>query len=99
MLVIDGTLRECDAGAPGVREPAVEATRRPAPCWSSSPSVHVDNLGLGGQFGTYTATLTGTGFLEQDPTTTAGQHYTLSFYVAGDSEASSSSLKVRSVRP
>jgi len=32
--------------------------------------------------------LFGAGFLEQDVATVAGQHYTLSFYVAGDPDAS-----------
>ncbi len=60
----------------------------------SSSGVSVDPLFLGGQFGNYTARLSGAGFLEQDATTTAGQHYIVSFYVAGDVDASSSSLQV-----
>ena len=59
--------------------------------WSST-NVSVQNLFLGDQFGNYSAVLAGSGFLEQDVTTTPGQHYTLSFYVAGDPEASSTSF-------
>ena len=39
-----------------------------------------------------TAHLSGSGSLEQDIATTAGAHYTLSFYVAGDAEATSTSF-------
>ena len=46
------------------------------------PVVELD--ALGGDFGNYTANLTGNGSLEQDIATVAGQHYTLSFYAAGD---------------
>jgi VCBS repeat-containing protein len=61
----------------------------------SSSGVSVDPLFLGGEFGNYSARLSGSsGFLEQDAATTAGQHYTVSFYVAGDADASSDSLKV-----
>jgi VCBS repeat-containing protein len=60
----------------------------------SSSGVIVDPLFLGGEFGTYAARLSGTGFLEQDPATTAGQHYIVSFYVAGDADASTDSLNV-----
>jgi VCBS repeat-containing protein len=60
----------------------------------SSLSASADPLFLGGEFGNYTARLSGTGFLEQDAATTAGQHYIVSFYVAGDPDASSDSLKV-----
>jgi VCBS repeat-containing protein len=60
--------------------------------WASSANVSVENLSLGGGFGNYSAKLSSSGFLEQDATTTAGQHYTLSFYVAGDAEASSTSF-------
>ncbi|HEV7880470.1 VCBS domain-containing protein [Bradyrhizobium sp.] len=60
----------------------------------SSSGVSVDPLFIGGEFGNYSARLSGTGFLEQDPTTVAGQHYIVSFYVAGDAEASASSLQV-----
>jgi VCBS repeat-containing protein len=60
----------------------------------SSVGVSVDPLFIGGEFGNYSARLSGSGFLEQDPATTAGQHYIVSFYVAGDADASSSSLKV-----
>ncbi|MEA2888363.1 MAG: hypothetical protein QOD11_2723 [Bradyrhizobium sp.] len=60
----------------------------------SSSGVSVDPLFIGGEFGNYSARLSGSGFLEQDPTTVAGQHYIVSFYVAGDSDASTSSLQV-----
>jgi VCBS repeat-containing protein len=60
----------------------------------SSSSVSVDPLFIGGEFGNYSARLSGSGFLAQDAVTTAGQHYIVSFYVAGDSDASSSSLQV-----
>ena len=61
------------------------AASRPAisPAGSSS-GVTAEPLFLGGEFGNYAARLSGSGFLEQDVATTAGQHYTLSFYVAGD---------------
>ena len=63
--------------------------------WSFSPGVSADNLFLGGELGNYTAILPSpSGFLEQDVATTAGQHYTLSFYIGGDSEAGSSSITV-----
>jgi VCBS repeat-containing protein len=58
--------------------------------WSFSPGVSADNLFLGGELGNYTAILPSpSGFLEQDVATTAGQHYTLSFYIGGDGDASS----------
>jgi VCBS repeat-containing protein len=60
----------------------------------SSAGVSVDPLFIGGEFGNYSARLSGSGFLEQDAATTAGQHYIVSFYVAGDADASSSSLQV-----
>jgi VCBS repeat-containing protein len=60
----------------------------------SSSSVSADPLFIGGEFGNYSARLSGTGFLEQDASTVAGQHYIVSFYVAGDADASSSSLQV-----
>jgi len=60
--------------------------------WFSSATVSVENLFIGGQFGNYTANLASSGFLEQDVATTAGQHYTLSFYLAGDPEANSTSF-------
>jgi VCBS repeat-containing protein len=60
----------------------------------SSSGVGVDAMFFGGEFGTYTARLTGNGFLEQDVATTAGQHYTVSFEVAGDGDASTDALQV-----
>jgi VCBS repeat-containing protein len=59
--------------------------------WSSS-GVIAEELLLGGQFGNYAARLSGAGFLEQDVATTHGQHYILSFYVAGDPDASTTSF-------
>ena len=59
-----------------------------------SSGVSVDPLFLGGEFGNYSARLSGSGFLEQDAATTAGQHYIVSFYVAGDADRSSDSLIV-----
>jgi VCBS repeat-containing protein len=53
----------------------------------------VEALFVGDSFGTYAAAL-GSGFLEQDVATTAGQHYTLSFYAAGDADTNSESLSV-----
>ena len=61
----------------------------------SSSSVSVDPLFIGGEFGNYSARLSGTGFLKQDAVTVAGQHYIVSFYVAGDPDASSNSLQVK----
>jgi VCBS repeat-containing protein len=60
----------------------------------SSSGVSVDPLFIGGEFGNYSARLSGTGFLEQDAPTVAGQHYIVSFYVAGDADASTDSLTV-----
>ncbi|MEA2881304.1 MAG: hypothetical protein QOH32_523 [Bradyrhizobium sp.] len=59
--------------------------------WSAN-SVSVDFLGIGGEFGNYAARLSGSGFLEQDATTVAEQHYTLSFSVAGDPEGNGTSF-------
>ena len=59
--------------------------------WIGS-GAHVDPTFIGGELGNYAARLIGTGSLEQDVATTAGQHYTLSFYVAGDPDASSDSF-------
>jgi VCBS repeat-containing protein len=61
----------------------------------SSSGVFVDGLFLGGEFGNYAARLSGTGNLKQDAVTVAGQHYIVSFYVAGDADASSNSLQVK----
>jgi VCBS repeat-containing protein len=60
--------------------------------WIASATVSADFVGLGGEFGNYAARLSSSGFLEQDVATTAGQHYILSFSVAGDSEASATSF-------
>jgi VCBS repeat-containing protein len=60
----------------------------------SSVGVSVDPLFIGGEFGNYSARLSGTGFLEQNATTIAGHAYTVSFYVAGDADRSSDSLIV-----
>jgi len=55
-------------------------------------NVAVDPTFIGGELGDYAARLFGAGFLEQDVATVAGQHYTLSFYVAGDPDASATSF-------
>ena len=60
--------------------------------WIASPGVSVTETFIGGQFGNFAANLAGTGFLEQNVATTPGQHYTLSFYVDGDPEASTTSF-------
>ncbi len=66
--------------------------------WSASdPTVHAAFLGLGGQFGNYAADLAPTGSFEslsQSIATDPGQHYTVSFYVLGDTEATSNQLNV-----
>jgi VCBS repeat-containing protein len=61
----------------------------------SSSGVSVDPLFLGGEFGNYSARLFGsTGSLGQDVVTTPGQHYIVSFYVAGDVDATADALAV-----
>lgn len=52
----------------------------------------VEFAALGGDFGNYTATLSGGGSLAQNIATGAGQHYTLSFYLAGDAGGGSQSF-------
>ncbi|QPF93845.1 beta strand repeat-containing protein [Bradyrhizobium commune] len=61
--------------------------------WTAS-DVFLEQLVLGDQYGNYTLRLGNNGFLEQNVATVAGQHYTLSFEVAGDPEATSSSFSV-----
>jgi VCBS repeat-containing protein len=61
--------------------------------WFASGAM-VQFLALGGAFGNYSANLSGLGFLQQDIATNPGQHYTLSFVVNGDPEATSTSLSV-----
>jgi VCBS repeat-containing protein len=58
--------------------------------WLATGNVAVQPTFIGGELGNYAANLSGSGSLEQDIATTAGQHYTLSFYVAGDAEGQSS---------
>ena len=63
--------------------------------WSASGSIQAVFLGLGGQFGNYAAHLGPSGStqsLSQSVSTTPGQHYTVSFYVLGDPDASSNEL-------
>jgi VCBS repeat-containing protein len=60
--------------------------------WIAAPGVSVDPTFIGGELGNYAARLSGAGFLEQDVATVAGQHYTLSFYVSGDPDASATSF-------
>jgi VCBS repeat-containing protein len=66
--------------------------------WSaSSPAILAEFLGLGGQFGNFAADLGPTSSVEslsQSVSTTPGQHYTVSFYVLGDTEATSNQLNV-----
>jgi VCBS repeat-containing protein len=65
--------------------------------WTAGPHVQVGDFELGGEFGRFTAQLTPTSESEslfQDIATTPDQHYTVSFFVAGDPEASSSALTV-----
>jgi len=59
--------------------------------WSSS-GVTVTPTFIGGELGNYAAQISSSGFLEQDVATIAGQHYTLSFFVAGDPDSSSTSF-------
>jgi VCBS repeat-containing protein len=71
--------------------------------WSASGTPGIINAqftGLGGEFGNYMADLGPTTAmdptltLQQSIATTPGQHYTVSFYVLGDTEASSNFLNV-----
>jgi VCBS repeat-containing protein len=66
--------------------------------WSaSSGAIFAEFLGLGGQFGSYAAHLGPTDSLQslsQFIATAPGQHYTVSFYVLGDTEATSNQLNV-----
>jgi VCBS repeat-containing protein len=67
--------------------------------WTTSgPLIQVQFLGLGGEFGQYSAQLSPTSgpsqTLSQDIATTPGQHYTLSFAVTGDPDSSSNSMEV-----
>ena len=66
--------------------------------FASAPGlINAQFVGLGGEFGNYMADLGPTATtqtLEQSIATTPGQHYTVSFYVLGDTEASSNFLNV-----
>ena len=66
--------------------------------WSaSSAAIQAQFFGLGGQFGNYAADLGPTGSLQslsQSIATAPGQHYTVSFDVLGDTEATSNQLNV-----
>jgi len=59
--------------------------------WFSS-GVTVTPTFVGGELGNYAAQTSSSGFLEQDVTTVAGQHYLLSFFVAGDPESTSTAF-------
>lgn len=59
--------------------------------WIAS-GARVELDALGGDFGNYTVDLAGGGSLEQDIATVAGQHYSLSFYLAGDAGGGSQSF-------
>jgi VCBS repeat-containing protein len=64
--------------------------------WMTSGShISVEQDGFGGEFGNYTARLAPTNSLEtlsQTVSTTPGQHYTVSFSIFGDVDASSNSF-------
>jgi len=60
--------------------------------WFATSSVFAELLAFGPPLGNYDALLSGNGSLEQDVATTPGQHYQLSFYVAGDADASGTSF-------
>jgi VCBS repeat-containing protein len=67
--------------------------------WTASDTdiISAQFVGLGGEFGNYMADLGATATtqtLQQSIATTPFQHYTLSFYVLGDTEASSNFLNV-----
>jgi VCBS repeat-containing protein len=67
--------------------------------WTASDTaiINAQFVGLGGEFGNYMADLGATATtqtLAQSIATTPGQHYTVSFYVLGDTEASSNFLNV-----
>jgi VCBS repeat-containing protein len=67
--------------------------------WTASDTdiISAQFVGLGGEFGNYMADLGATATtqtLAQSIATTPGQHYTVSFYVLGDTEASSNFLNV-----
>lgn len=88
---IFGSVTE-DAGPTAVVNGSFETGNLSA--WSSGGNVSVEFLGIGGAYGNYAARLAGADTLSQQVVTTPGQHYTLSFDVAGDPDASSSSLHV-----
>jgi VCBS repeat-containing protein len=63
----------------------------------SSAIVDAQFTGMGGEFGNYAVRLGPTGTTEslsQAVSTTPGQHYTVSFYVLGDTEATGNQLNV-----
>jgi VCBS repeat-containing protein len=60
--------------------------------WTATGSTSAEFTAIGGGFANYSALVEGS--LSQDVVTTPGQHYTLSFEVAGDPESSASSLSV-----
>jgi VCBS repeat-containing protein len=63
--------------------------------WIFDGAVSAEFVGFGGQFGDYAAGFSsGSGSLEQAVTTTPLQHYTVSFYIAGDPESSHNSVNV-----
>jgi VCBS repeat-containing protein len=67
--------------------------------WTASDTaiINAQFVGLGGEFGNYMADLGATATtqtLAQSIATTPGEHYTVSFYVLGDTEASSNFLNV-----
>jgi VCBS repeat-containing protein len=65
--------------------------------WTADPAVQAVFMGFGGQFGNYAADLGATDIsqsLSQNIATTPGEHYTVSFYLLGDPDASSDHLDV-----
>jgi VCBS repeat-containing protein len=64
---------------------------------ASDPGVETQFLGIGGELGNYAARLAPTGSVQtlyQNVATTPGQLYTVSFYIAGDPEATSNEVVV-----
>ena len=62
--------------------------------WTTTGAVQAQFRGDGDEFGNYAAQLSSSGTIAQNVATTAGQHYTVSFFVTGDPESTSNSLNV-----
>ena len=93
--VVSGSLTE-DAGPSTIVNGGFETGDLTG--WTaSSGSITAQFVGFGADFGNYAANLGATASpqsLSQDVATTPGQHYTLTFFVLGDPEASSNALNV-----